>query len=79
MLIDWFTVVAQILNFLVLVWLLKRFLYKPVLDAIDAREKGIATKLADAEAKEAEALKEHQEFDDKNKGSGLRDRKEDAQ
>ena len=29
MLIDWFTVGAQALNFLVLVWLLKRFLYKP--------------------------------------------------
>ncbi len=38
MLIDWFTVGAQALNFVVLVWLLKRFLYRPVLDAIDARE-----------------------------------------
>ena len=38
MLIDWFTVGAQTLNFLILVWLMKRFLYKPVLDAIDARE-----------------------------------------
>ena len=42
MLIDWFTVGAQALNFLILVWLLKRFLYKPILDAIDAREKRIA-------------------------------------
>src|ERR1035441_6695689 len=39
MLIDWFTVGAQALNFLVLVWLMKRFLYKPILDAIDEREK----------------------------------------
>src|SRR6202030_2840597 len=38
MLIDWFTVGAQALNFLVLVWLLKRFLYKPILNAVDARE-----------------------------------------
>ena len=38
MLIDWFTVGAQALNFLILVWLLKRFLYKPILDAVDARE-----------------------------------------
>jgi len=38
MLIDWFTVGAQALNFLILVWLLKRFLYKPILDAIDARD-----------------------------------------
>jgi F-type H+-transporting ATPase subunit b len=31
MLIDWFTVGAQALNFLILVWLMKRFLYKPIL------------------------------------------------
>ena len=55
MLIDWFTVGAQALNFVVLVWLMKRFLYKPILDAIDAREKRIAAELADADAKKAEA------------------------
>ena len=55
MLIDWFTVVAQVVNFLILVWLLKRFLYKPILDAIDAREKRIASELADADAKKAAA------------------------
>lgn len=38
MLIDNFTVIAQLINFLILVWLLKRFLYQPVLRAIDARE-----------------------------------------
>ena len=42
MLIDWFTVAEQALNFLILVWLMKRFLYKPILNAIDAREKLIA-------------------------------------
>ncbi len=66
MLIDWFTVGAQALNFLVLVWLLKRFLYRPILDAIDAREKRIAAELADADAKKAEARKERDEFQDKN-------------
>ena len=66
MLIDWFTVSAQAVNFLVLVWLLKRFLYKPILDAIDAREKRIARELADAAAKEAEAQKECDEFQHKN-------------
>ncbi|MEO5558359.1 MAG: hypothetical protein ABIO49_01440 [Dokdonella sp.] len=55
MLIDWFTVAAQALNFLILVWLMKRFLYKPVLDAIDAREKRIADQIADATAKQAQA------------------------
>ena len=66
MLIDWFTVGAQALNFIVLVWLLKRFLYKPILDAIDAREKRISAELADADAKKTEARKERDEFQRKN-------------
>ncbi len=66
MLIDWFTVAAQALNFIILVWLLKRFLYKPILDALDAREKRIAAELADADAKKAEAKKERDEFQHKN-------------
>ena len=66
MLIDWFTVCAQALNFLILVWLMKRFLYKPILNAIAAREKRIATELADADAKKAEAQQERDEFQRKN-------------
>ncbi|MDO8836716.1 MAG: F0F1 ATP synthase subunit delta [Vicinamibacterales bacterium] len=64
--IDWFTVGAQVVNFLILVWLLKRFLYQPVLDAIDAREKRIAAELADAGAKQSEAQHERDEFQQKN-------------
>ncbi len=66
MLINWFTVLAQAINFLILVWLLKRFLYKPILNAIDEREKGIATQLAEAEAKVSEAQKERDDFQHKN-------------
>jgi F-type H+-transporting ATPase subunit b len=66
MLIDWFTVGAQALNFIVLVWLLKRFLYKPILHAVDAREKRIARDLAEAAAKMAEAEKRRDEFEHKN-------------
>jgi F-type H+-transporting ATPase subunit b len=66
MLVDWFTVGAQALNFIILVWLMKRFLYKPVLAAIDAREKRIAAELADADAKKADAHKEHDVFQRKN-------------
>ena len=58
MLIDWFTVGAQAVNFLILVWLLKQFLYRPILDAIDAREKRIAGQIADAKQTMAEAHKE---------------------
>jgi F-type H+-transporting ATPase subunit b len=67
MLIDWFTVGAQVVNFLILVWLMKRFLYKPILHAIDAREKRVAKELADADAKQSEAKKERDEFDKKNR------------
>ena len=66
MLVDWFTVGAQAINFIILVWLLKRFLYRPILDAVDAREKRVATELADADAKKAEAVKERDEFQHKN-------------
>jgi F-type H+-transporting ATPase subunit b len=65
-LIDWFTVGAQALNFLVLVWLLRRLLYRPILDAIDAREKMIAAELADAAAKKADAQKDRDDFRRKN-------------
>lgn len=65
MLFDWFTIGAQTLNFLILVWLMKRFLYKPILDAIDAREKRIATALADAAAKQTEAQQKRDEYQQK--------------
>jgi len=66
MLFDWFTVFAQVVNFIILVWLLKRFLYRPILDAIDAREQRIAKELADADAKKHEAQNERDEFQHKN-------------
>lgn len=55
MLIDWFTVGAQIVNFLILIYLLKRFLYKPVLRAMDEREQKIAGRLQEAEEKRRKA------------------------
>jgi F-type H+-transporting ATPase subunit b len=66
MLIDWFTVAAQVVNFLILVWLLRHFLYKPVLAVIDAREKSVAAKLADATAREAKAQAEGEELRKRN-------------
>ena len=66
MLIDWFTIIAQVVNFLILVWLLKRLLYKPILHAIDERERRIAKELADAESTKSEAVKEREKFHKKN-------------
>jgi F-type H+-transporting ATPase subunit b len=66
MLVDWFTVGAQALNFVILVGLMKRFLYGPILRAIDTREKRIAAELAGADAKKVEASKERDELQKKN-------------
>lgn len=67
MLIDWFTVFAQIVNFLVLVWLLKIFLYKPILKVISDRQNEIAKQLNEAEMKKKEAQEECQLYQSKNK------------
>ena len=55
MLVDWFTVFAQMLNFLILVVLLKRFLYRPILDAMEARRARIAAELEEAAGKMQQA------------------------
>ena len=62
MLIDWFTVGAQAVNFLILVWLMKRFLYKPVLAAIDAREQKISGELQQAADAKTQAEKEREDL-----------------
>jgi len=61
-LIDWFTVIAQIVNFLILVGLLKYFLYGRILRAMDQREEKIATRLSEAEQREQEAKEERQQY-----------------
>lgn len=53
--IDWTTFILQIVNFVVLVWLLKRFLYRPVLDAIARRRTAIEQALGEARAAEDRA------------------------
>lgn len=59
-LFDWFTVFAQIVNFLILVALLKHFLYGRILRAIDSRESAIKARLAEAEEKVRQAESENE-------------------
>jgi F-type H+-transporting ATPase subunit b len=62
----WTTLVLQTVNFLVLAWLLQRFLYRPVLAAIDRRRaETVATQTKAAEA-EAASRRAEQEWRDKN-------------
>jgi len=63
--LSWSTFVLEIINFLVLVWILKRFLYKPVLDVIARRRAGIEKSMADAEALHADAEKLQEQYEDR--------------
>ncbi len=58
MLIDGFTVLAQAINFLVLIVLLRHFLYRPLLRAVAGRERRIAAELAAARAAREQAQNE---------------------
>lgn len=60
--IDWFTFVAQVFNFVLLVYLLKRFLYRPVLNAVERREDRVRSRLEEARRKEEEATAERERF-----------------
>src|SRR5581483_10794738 len=55
MALDWPTFLLQIANVLVLIWLLKRFLYQPVLKVIEARQAAIDGAVAEARDKETAA------------------------
>ena len=61
--LDWTTFILEILNFMVLVWILQRFLYRPVLDMLAARQQKIReqTEQAQAMRDEAETLRRQYE------------------
>ena len=63
MLINWFTVLAQLVNFLILVYLLKRFLYGPIIKAMDEREKKVSDTLKNARKAEKEARDKSNEIE----------------
>jgi F-type H+-transporting ATPase subunit b len=66
-LINWFTVVAQIINFLILIVLLKVLLYDRIVKAMDAREEKIRERLNEATRREAEAEKQAEALRQKNR------------
>ena len=66
MLIDWFTIIAQIFNFIVLVLLLRKFLYRPILKVMQEREDLIRNQLAEAEEKQQKAQEQISLYQKKN-------------
>ncbi len=57
--INWVTFIAQIVNLCVLIWLLKRFLYKPILNAVDKRQAEILDKVNRATQEYESAKADH--------------------
>jgi F-type H+-transporting ATPase subunit b len=64
--IDWFVLFCQIFNFLLLVYLLKRFLYGRIIKAMDDREAKIAARFAEAEGLRVKATESAEAYDRKN-------------
>jgi F-type H+-transporting ATPase subunit b len=61
--LDWTTFLLEVINFLILVWVLKRFLYQPILNVIEKRRQKIEADMDQAAAgqEEAKALKNQYE------------------
>ena len=59
--IEWPLLLAQVVNFLMLLVLLRMFLYKPVLNMLNARKERIAQSMKDAERVSAAAREAEQE------------------
>ena len=60
--IDWFTFGAQLVNFLILIGLLRRYLYGPVMDAMDEREHNINARLEEARERREAARQKAEEY-----------------
>lgn len=63
--IDYFTIIAQIINFLILVFLLRHFLYGPVIKSMNQREEKISSRLSEAEKRKEEAEREAESYSKK--------------
>jgi F-type H+-transporting ATPase subunit b len=61
--LSWTTFILEIINFLVLVWILKRFFYKPVLDVIARRRAGIEKTMTDAQTLHTQAEKLQEQYE----------------
>jgi F-type H+-transporting ATPase subunit b len=64
--LDWSTFFLELINFLILVWILKRFLYAPVKAAIEARRERVESVLAEANARREEAEQMGQAYEARN-------------
>ena len=62
MCLDWSTFLLELVNFLILIWILKRFLYAPVKAAVEARRQRVEAVLAEADTRRAEAEQMREDY-----------------
>jgi F-type H+-transporting ATPase subunit b len=65
--IDWFVLLAQIVNFMILVWLLKFFLYGRIVKAIDERQARLVAAREEAVRMKTEAEAASKEYENKTR------------
>lgn len=63
--VDWFTLSAQIVNFLILLFLLRKFLYGPLQEVMEKREQKVTSRLEEAQQKLKEAEGKRETFQQK--------------
>lgn len=63
--LDWTTVILQIVNFLILLWILQRLLYRPVAEALARRRAVIDQALAEARSGQARAAELERKYRDR--------------
>lgn len=63
--LDWTTFILEVINFLVLVWLLRRFLYRPVMNVVAERRAAIARTLQEATSAREEAISLKSQFENR--------------
>jgi F-type H+-transporting ATPase subunit b len=61
--INWVLLIAQIVNVVLLVWLLSRFLYTPVLNMLNERTKRIQDSLSEADKVRAQMADARRDYD----------------
>ncbi len=61
---DWFTFFAQIINFVILVYLLRRFLYRPINKVMDDRQRQLQERWDDAREQQEKAQQEAKKYQD---------------
>ena len=63
--IEWFEIIAMIINFFLTLFILQKLLYKPVVKAMDERQERIQKAQIEAEAKMEDAKKLISDYDKK--------------